>query len=93
MKIQRMQSEFAAEAEQLEIPQFMVQDDAGLFGGDEGLVPLSETALLDGFTLAAKDAAVPFNLSLSGAVRVDISESGDVMPKCKQLSKSELTLV
>ena len=90
MKIQRMQSEFAAEAEQLEIPQFMVQDDAGLFGGDEGLVPLSETALLDGFTLAAKDAAVPFNLSLSGAVRVDISESGDVMPKCKQLSKSEL---
>lgn len=90
VKIQRMQSEFAAGAEQLEIPQFMVQDDAGLFGGDEGLVPLSETALLDGFTLAAKDAAVPFNLSLSGAVRVDISESGDVMPKCKQLSKSEL---
>ena len=90
VKIQRMQSEFAAEAEQLEIPQFMVQDDAGLFGRDEGLVPLSETALLDGFTLAAKDAAVPFNLSLSGAVRVDISESGDVMPKCKQLSKSEL---
>ena len=90
VKIQRMQSEFAAEAEQLEIPQFMVHDDAGLFGGDEGLVPLSETALLDGFTLAAKDAAVPFNLSLSGAVRVDISESGDVMPKCKQLSKSEL---
>ena len=90
VKIQRMQSEFAAEAEQVEIPQFMVQDDAGLFGGDEGLVPLSETALLDGFTLAAKDAAVPFNLSLSGAVRVDISESGDVMPKCKQLSKSEL---
>ena len=90
VKIQRMQSEFAAEAEQLEIPQFMVQDDGGLFGGDEGLVPLSETALLDGFTLAAKDAAVPFNLSLSGAVRVDIPESGDVMPKCKQLSKSEL---
>ena len=90
VKTQRMQPEFAAEAEQLEIPQFMVQDDAGLFGGDEGLVLLNETALLDGFTLAAKDAAVPFNLSLSGAVRVDISESGDVMPKCKQLSKSEL---
>ena len=90
VKTQRMQPEFAAEAEQLEIPQFMVQDDAGLFGGDEGLVLLNETALLDGFTLAAKDASVPFNLSLSGAVRVDISESGDVMPKCKQLSKSEL---
>lgn len=90
VKAQRMQPEFAAEAEQLEIPQFMVQDDAGLFGGDEGLVLLNETALLDGFTLAAKDAAVPFNLSFSGAVQVDISESGDVMPKCKQLSKSEL---
>lgn len=90
VKIHRMQPEFAAEAAQLEIPQFMVQDDAGMFGGDELLVPLNETALLDGFTLAAKDAAVPFNLAVSGAVRVDISESGDVTPKCKQLTKSEL---
>ena len=90
VKIQRMQPEFAAEAAQLEIPQFMVQDDAGFFGGDELLVPLNETALLDGFTLVAKDAAVPFNLAVSGAVRVDISESGDVTPKCKQLTKSEL---
>ncbi len=90
VKIQRMQPEFAAEAAQLEIPQFMVQDDAGMFGGDELLVPLNETALLDGFTLAAKDASVPFNLAVSGAVRVDISESGDVTPKCKQLTKSEL---
>ncbi len=90
VKIQRMQPEFAAEAAQLEIPQFMVQDDAGMFGGDELLVPLNETALLDGFTLAAKDAAVPFNLAVSGAVRVDISESGDVTPKCKQLTKPEL---
>lgn len=90
VKIQRMQPEFAAEAAQLGIPQFMVQDDAGMFGGDESLVPLNETALLDGFTLAAKDAAVPFNLAVSGAVRVDISESGDVTPKCKQLTKSEL---
>lgn len=90
VKIQCMQPEFAAEAAQLEIPQFMVQDDAGMFGGDELLVPLNETALLDGFTLAAKDAAVPFNLAVSGAVRVDISESGDVTPKCKQLTKSEL---
>ena len=90
VKIQRMQPEFAAEAAQLEIPQFMVQDDAGFFGGDELLVPLNETALLDGFTLVAKDAAVPFNLAVSGAVRIDISESGDVTPKCKQLTKSEL---
>ncbi len=90
VKTEHMQPEFAVEAERLVIPQFMVQDDAGLFGGDEGLVLLNETALLDGFTLAAKDATVPFNLSFSGAVRVDISESGDVTPKCKQLSKSEL---
>lgn len=90
VKIQHMQPEFAAEAEQLEIPQFMVQDDAGMFGGDDGLVLLKDRELLDGFTLSAMDAAVPFNPTLSGAVRVDISESGDVMPKCKQLSKSEL---
>ena len=90
VKTQRMQPAFAEEAALLEIPQFMVQDDAGMFGGETDLAPLTETALLDGFTLAAKDANVPFNTALAGAVRVDISESGDVMPKCKQLSKGEL---
>ena len=90
VKTQRMQFEFAEEAARLEIPQFMVQDEAGMFGGETDLVPLTETALLDGFTLAAKDASVPFNPALTGAVRVDISESGDVTPKCRQLSKAEL---
>jgi type III restriction enzyme len=90
VKRMKMQAEFSEEALQLEIPQFMVQDDAGFFGGDAGLVLLNDTALLEGFVLAAKDAAVSFNPTLTGAVRVDISENGDVMPKCKQLSKSEL---
>ena len=90
VKRMKIQAEFSTEALQLEIPQFMVQDDAGLFGGDEGLVILNDTALLEEFALEAKDATISFNPTLTGAVRVDISESGDIMPKCKQLSKSEL---
>ena len=90
VKIQRMQPEFAEEASRLEIPQFMVKDEAGIFGGENEWASLSETELLDGFTLAAKDATVSFNPALTGAYRVDISASGDVMPKCKQLSRSEM---
>ncbi|MBP5787436.1 MAG: hypothetical protein J6Y19_06445, partial [Kiritimatiellae bacterium] len=90
VKTERMQPEFAEEASRLEIPQFMVQDEAGMFGGENDQVLLTETELLDGFTLAAKDASVPFNPALADAFRVDVSESGDVQPRCRKLSRSEL---
>lgn len=90
VKMQHILPEFANDVAELQIPQFMTKDDAGMFSGDDALVLLDDASLMDGFTLAAKDASVPFNLTLSGAVRVDISESGEITPKCKQLSKSEL---
>ena len=93
VKNQHMQPQFAAEAAQLKIPQFMLQDDAGLFGGSDALVRLSEADLMDGFTLAAKAADIDFNPGLTGAMKIDISESGDVMPKCKSLSKADLNFL
>ena len=93
VKNQHMQPQFAAEAAQLKIPQFMLQDDAGLFGGSDALVRLSEADLMDGFTLAAKAADIDFNPGLTGAMKIDISESGDVTPKCKSLSKADLNFL
>ena len=93
MKNQHMQPQFAAEAAQLKIPQFMLQDDTGLFGGSDALVRLSEADLMEGFTLAAKAADIDFNPGLTGAMKIDISESGDVTPKCKSLSKADLNFL
>lgn len=93
VKNQHIQPQFATEAAQLKIPQFMLQDDAGLFGGSDALVRLSEADLMDGFTLAAKAADIDFNPGLTGAMKIDISESGDVTPKCKSLSKADLNFL
>ena len=71
----------------------MLQDDAGLFGGSDALVRLSEADLMEGFTLAAKAADIDFNPGLTGAMKIDIAESGDVTPKCKSLSKADLNFL
>jgi len=93
VKNKHIQPQFAAEVAQLKIPQLMLQDGAGLFGGSDALVRLSEADLMEGFTLAAKAADVDFNPGLTGAMKIDISESGDVTPKCKSLSKSDLNFL
>lgn len=93
VKTQHIQPQFAAEVAELKVPQFMLQDDAGLFGGSDALVRLSESDLMDGFTLSAKAADIDFNPGLNGAMKIDISESGDVTPKCKSLSKADLNFL
>ena len=93
VKTQHIQPQFAAEAAELKVPQFMLQDDAGLFGGSDALVRLSESDLMDGFTLSAKAADIDFNPGLNGAMKIDLSESGDVTPKCKSLSKADLNFL
>lgn len=90
MKVEKLQSEFADEAMKLELPQFFVQEEGGLFDDGKGLALLRDAALLDDFSLVSQDASVVFNPSLTGAVSVDISDKGEITPKCKLLSKSEL---
>ena len=93
MKSQSIQSQFAAEVAELKIPQFMFKDEGGLFSGPEAFGLLSESDLLEGFTLSAKAADIDFNLELGSAMKVDVPESGDVMPKCKLLSRADLNLL
>ncbi len=88
MKSYKMEEAFRDEALALEIPQFVVASDAGLFGSERVL--LDADMLLEGFRLSAQDATVDFNPALSGAMSVDLAESGDVRPKSKMLTKSEM---
>ena len=88
MKSYKMEDGFRDEALALAVPQFVVTSDAGLFGSENVL--LDADTLLDGFKLSAQDATVDFNPALSGAVSVDLAESGDVRPKSKMLSKAEM---
>ena len=42
---------------------------------------------------AAKAVDIDFNPGLTGAMKIDIAESGDVTPKCKSLSKADLNFL
>ena len=92
MKKYAVNREFAEFVRTRKIPQFAIREKANLFeaAGEETFVPLSEEDLLDGFSLEAQDATVAFNTSLVGVAQVDISQSGDVTPKSKYLSQSQL---
>lgn len=93
MKKYAVNPEFAEFVRTRKIPQFAIRENANLFdeaGEDASFVLLSEEDLLDGFSLEAQDATVAFNTSLEGVAQVDISQSGDVTPKSKYLSQTEL---
>lgn len=95
MKPYPVNPEFADDIRDWKIPRFAFRENVSFLGaaGEETpFLPLSEKDLLDGFSLEAQDATIAFNTSLSGMARVDISPtaSGDVTPKCKYLSASEL---
>lgn len=86
----KVMEEYASEIKALKIPQFTIEDDAGLFGGDDGKDLLTEARLMEDFSLVGKDASIGFNPTVTDAVQVDISEKGEVTPKSKALSRAEL---
>lgn len=88
VKAYKMNPEFADEAAALRIPQFVLRESAGMFGGDEEL--LDPAGLSHGFKLEAQESSINFSSVLQGAVSVDIADSGDTMPKTKALSKAEM---
>ncbi len=92
MKRYAVDRAFAEFVRTRKIPQFAIREKADLFeeAGETTFVSLSEEDLLDGFSLEAQDATVAFNTSLVGVAQVDISQSGDVTPKSKYLSQSQL---
>lgn len=88
VKSYKINPAFAEEVAALRIPQFVLKESAGMFGGDEEL--LDPAGLSHGFKLEAQEASINFASVLQGAVSVDISDSGDTIPKTKALSKAEM---
>ena len=68
----------------------MLVEDAGLFGDQLEKILLTPESLLDGFTLDGKDATIPFSTAVTDAVKIDLSEKGEVMLKSNLMTKQEM---
>lgn len=88
LKQYAIQPYLAGEVSGLRIPQFCLKSVPDLFGGE--YVPLEKENLSEGFSLAGQDAQISFELASGEMYRVDVSESGEAVPKYKRAS-SELS--
>ena len=83
MKHYKVNQLYANEAEQLEIPQFMIETGRSLFSEHEQQV-LTKENLYAGFSLLDKDTVIDFDSIDSEIARIDIDDS-DAMPKAWKL--------
>ena len=83
----KIQAPYSDEVSCLKIPQFFLKTVPSLFGGEYTL--LSKEALSDGFSLSGQDAKISFELATGEMYRVDISETGEAVPKYQKVSKEE----
>ena len=88
--VYKMSEQFKDDATGLRLPQFVVSEDAGIFGGILDKRLLEPENLLDGFTLEGKDATVVFSTAVTDAVKIDVSETGEAMLKSKLITKQEM---
>ena len=83
MKHYKVNQLYASEAEQLEIPQFMIETGSSLFSEHEHQV-LTKENLYAGFSLLDKDTVIDFDSIDSEIARIDIDDS-DALPKAWKL--------
>ena len=88
--VYKMDDQFKDDAMELKLPQFVVVEDAGIFGGLLDKKLLEPENLLDGFTLEGKDATIGFSTAVTDAVKIDLAEKGEVMLKSKLMTKQEM---
>lgn len=86
MGVRHINKEFEEEARALRVPQFLVRHKG--LGEDEWCI-LKDSDLMHGFSLKTQDAAIDFGAALEDAVKVDLAEKGDAMPKCRMLTQWE----
>lgn len=84
MKTYSIKNEFADEAMQLIIPQFVVETQPTLFS-DHEIILLEKENLYKGFTLKDKDIQIDFNVIDVEMARVDVEDSADGVPKAFQI--------
>lgn len=84
----KMQPELEAEAMSLEIPQFYFEAEENLFYS-QGFELINKEFFSKGFTLQNEDAKISFDLAQGEAYKVDLSETGDAIPKYQRMNQKE----
>jgi len=84
MKTYCMREEFAREASELVIPQFVVETSPTLFF-DHEFALLEKENLYKGFTLRDKDTQIDFSAIEVEIARIDVEDSNDGKPKAFQI--------
>jgi len=84
----KMQPEFMKEALALEIPQFFFETQPDLFHA-QGFTLISKESFSHGFTLRDEDTKISFELSSGEVYAIDLSKTGDAVPKYQRMSKTE----
>lgn len=81
--------EWRDEVLRLALPQFVVATELpmSLFGGEGEKRLLTKEYLMKGFSLSAQDAKIPFSRVSDDMYTVDLSESGDAVPKYQMTSR------
>jgi len=88
MKTFCMNEQYAAEAFQIRLPQFVIPLDIPMFSDDKSTL-LTPEHLAEGFSLRGKDTDIDFT-SLEGEIaRVDINESKEALPKAWKLTGAD----
>lgn len=84
MKTYSMREEFAREASELIIPQFVAETSPILFS-DHEFALLEKENLYKGFTLRDKDTQIDFSAIEVEIARIDVEDSNDGKPKAFQI--------
>lgn len=85
MNMFRMNEEFAEEASELRLPQFVVPLHLPMFSTDSTTL-LTREKMTEGFSLRDKDTEIDFSMLEAEIARVDISETKDAVPKAWKLT-------
>ncbi len=81
----RMNEEFAQEASDLLLPQFMLEAGSSLFS-DEEYTLLELNNLAKGFTLKDKDVQIDFSTAPAELARVDVDDAKDAKPRAWKIT-------
>lgn len=84
----RINEEFAEQLKDFKMPQFVFKTEANLFF-DEGYEPVHKEKFSKGFTLRNADSNINFDMTSGDVYSIDISKTGEAVPKYQLLQKKE----
>ena len=84
----KINSEFDVQVQELKLPQFYFKTESNLFF-DEGYELISKERFSKGFNLRNADSNINFEMSAGDVYSIDISKTGEAVPKYQIMQKRE----